>query len=367
VKRILHLIKGLGRGGAELLLLSAAPYLDRDRFHYEVAYVLAHKDTLVTELEEAGIPVHCLEGGSNPRWLPRLRRLVQQQGIDLVHSHSPLVAAGARVALMGTSKKRVYTEHNVWESYHRATYWANLLTFPLSNHVFAVSEHVESSIKYPGPLRFLPKPPIETLYHGLDPEAIAAWVSGDGVRTELGIPEDAPVFGAVANFRRDKGHRYLIEAATHVVREVPDARLVLVGQGPLEGQIRRQVRELGLERSVVFAGHRSDAPRLAGSFDVFTLASVYEGLAIALIEAMALGVPAVVTNVGGLSEVLEDRKQGYIVPPRRPRALADAIVTLLRDADLRRRMGEEARKRASDFDIRHAVRRIEEVYSEVLG
>lgn len=364
--RILHLIKGLGRGGAEQLLLTAAPYLDRERFQYRVAYILAHKNALVPELEEAGIPVHCLDGRSNPGWLPRLRRLVQKQGIDLVHSHSPLVAAGARVGLAGTSRKRVYTEHNVWECYRPATYWANLLTFHRSNHVFAVSDHVRASIRYPWPLRGLPVPPVETLYHGLDPEAVAGWQQRDGARAELGIPEEAPVFGAVANFRPEKGHRHLVAAAKHVIQEIPEARLVLVGQGPLESEVRRQVRELGLERSVVFAGHRRDAPRIAGTFDVFTLSSIHEGLAIALIEAMALGVPAVVTRVGGLSEVVEHGKQGFVVTPGKSRALANSIVTLLRDRELRDRMGAAAVQRARLFDIRNAVRRIEQVYEELL-
>jgi glycosyltransferase involved in cell wall biosynthesis len=365
--RILHLIKGLGRGGAEQLLKSAARYLDRDRFDFEVAYVLAHKDALVPELEEAGMRVHCLKGGSKPDWLPRLRRLVRRRQIDLVHSHSPMVAAGARAALFGTSVRRVYTEHNVWECYHRATYWANLLTFPRSQHVFAVSDHVKESIRYPAPLRFLRMPPVESLYHGLDPEAVAGWRTSDGVRAELGIKEDAPVFGAVANFREKKGHRYLIDATALVLRELPEARLVLVGQGPLEGELRRQVRELGLDGAVVFAGQREDAPRIAASFDVFALASVHEGLAIALIEAMAQGIPAVVTSAGGLPEVVEHGKQGLIVEPRQPRQLADSILTLLVNPRTRSEMGEQARKRAAVFDIRNAVRRIEEVYAELLA
>jgi glycosyltransferase involved in cell wall biosynthesis len=367
VKKILHLIKGLGRGGAELLLLSAAPYLDRDRFHYEIAYVLSKKDALVPDLEEAGLEVHCLEGGSDPGWLPRLRRLVRERRIDLIHSHSPLVAAGARTALAGVRVRRVYTEHNVWECYRRPTYWANLLTFPRSHHVFAVSDHVRASIKYPWSLRRLPMPPVETLYHGLDPEAVTGWRLQDGARAELGIPDEAPVFGAVANFRPEKGHRDLVAAAKHVIQEIPEARLVLVGQGPLEGEVRRQVKELGLDRSVIFAGHRRDAPRIAGSFDVFTLASVHEGLAIALVEAMAQGVPAVVTRVGGLSEVVEHGKQGFIVTPGRPRALADAIVSLLRDPALRKEFGAAAVERARMFDIRDAVRRMEQVYGDLLG
>jgi glycosyltransferase involved in cell wall biosynthesis len=106
---------------------------------------------------------------------------------------------------------------------------------------------------------------------------------------------------------------------------------------------------------------------VAGACDLFTLPSVYEGLAIALIEAMALGRPAVVTRAGGLTEVVEHGKQGLVVDPGDPKGLADAIISLLRDPDLRHRFGEAGRRRAGRFDIRRAVRRHEEVYTELLG
>lgn len=366
MRRVLHLIKGLGRGGAELLLLSAAPYLDRSRFEYEVAYLLPWKDALVEELQEAGLPVHCLDGARGPAWIGRLRGLVRSRSFDLVHSHSPMVAVGARLGLHRKTP-RVYTEHNVWECYHPVTYWANLLTFWRSSHVFAVSEHVRASIRYPAPFRFLPMPPVEALYHGLDPEAVRKWASSDGVREELGIPEGVPVVGTVANFRAEKGHELLLRAAVFVRRNVPDVRFVLVGQGPLEKEIRQLTRRLGLDGTVVFAGHRKDAPRLAGAFDIFALSSVHEGLAIALIEAMTLGKPSVVTETGGLPEVVEHRKHGLVIPPGDPKAFAEGLVTLLSDPALRARFGEAARDRAADFDIRKAVRRVEHVYKELLA
>lgn len=365
-RKILILIKGLGRGGAEQLLVSAAPYFDGD-FDYEVAYLLPWKNALVKELEELGLPVTCLQGASHGLgWVRRLRRLIRDRGIDLVHSHSPVAAIGVR--LVGTSRlRRVYTEHNVWERYHPVTHWGNLLTFPRSHHVFAVSERVRYSIRYPAPLRFLPMPQVETLYHGLDPQAVARWAGADGVRQELGIPEGTPMVGTVANFKQHKGYEDLLRAARLVRDEVPDVRFVFVGRGPLEGELRRQARGLGLEDTVVFAGFREDAPRVAGACDVFTLASVYEGLSIALIEAMAMGTPGVVTNVGGLPEVLRDGEQGFLVGPRDPRGLADRITTLLRDRALRERFGLQARRRAAAFDIRDAVARMEEVYGELLS
>jgi glycosyltransferase involved in cell wall biosynthesis len=362
---VLILIKGLGRGGAEQLLASGAPYLDRERFRYRFAYLLPWKDSLVAELEAGGLPVDCLDGARGLGWVGRLRDLVRREGVDLVHVHSPVAAAAARTALGRC--RIVYTEHNVWSRYHPATWAANLATFPRNDHVFAVSEEVRASVRYPRPLRALPMPPLETLHHGLDQAAVAGWGSPDGVRAELGIAEDAPVVGNVANFKAAKDHPTLLRAAALVRERLPEVRFVLIGQGPLEPETRRLAADLGLDANVVFTGFRTDAHRLLAALDVFTLSSTYEGLPIALIEAMALGRPAVVTRVGGVPEVLADGAQGLLVPPRDPAALADGLLRLLGDPGLRARMGAAARRRAADFDIRKAVRRMEQVYADLLA
>jgi glycosyltransferase involved in cell wall biosynthesis len=210
-------------------------------------------------------------------------------------------------------------------------------------------------------------PRVETLYHGVDPLAVERWGSSDGVRSELGIPDDAPLVGTVANFRPSKGHAILLDAALIVREAVPDVRFVLVGLGPLEAEIRRRARDLGLQGTVIFTGARDDAPRIAGACDVFALASVYEGLAIALIEAMALGRPAVVTRVGGLTEVVDHGREALVVNPSDPKGLGDAIIALLQDEQLRHQLGEAARQRSETFDIRKAVRRHEQVYTELLA
>jgi glycosyltransferase involved in cell wall biosynthesis len=366
-KRVLLLIKGLGRGGAEQLLVNAAPYLDRSRFDYEVAYLLPWKDALVEDLEANGLQVTCLDGAKGPAWAFRMRKLVRDRRIDLVHVHSPIAASAARILLAGSRIPHVYTEHNVWERFHPATRALNLMTFPLCDHVFTVSNNVRASVRYPKLMRAMNLPPLETLYHGPDPAQIAGWTSRNGVRAELGIPEGAPVVGTVANYKTHKGYKFLIEAASMVREKIPDVRFVFVGLGPLESEMRQQVKDLALEEAVVFAGFREDAPRVAGSFDVFTLPSLHEGLSIALIEAMALGKPAVVTHVGGLPEAVNDNVEGLVVPPQDPESLAVALVSLLEDDEFRHRLGENARVRAQAFDIRNAVTRMEEVYEELLA
>jgi glycosyltransferase involved in cell wall biosynthesis len=210
-------------------------------------------------------------------------------------------------------------------------------------------------------------PPIETLYHGYDPTTLRRGEPVDGVREALGIPPDAPVVGTVANFRPHKGYRHLLDAAARVRDAIPEVRFVLVGLGPLEGEIRRRARELDLGETVVMAGYREDVGEVAEAFDVFTLASVYEGLSIALVEAMALGKPVVVTEAGGLPEVVEDGKQGLVVRRGDPPALADGILALLRNPDLRTRLGESGRDRAAQFDIRRAARRVQAVYEKLLS
>ena len=364
--RVLLLIKGLGRGGAERLLVDAIRYGDHSRFEYEVAYLLPVKSALVPELAAMGVTVHCLDGAHNLRWMSRLRRLVRERRIDVVHVHSPYPATVARLGLP-PDVPIVYTEHNQWERYRAPTYWGNALTFPRNRRVFAVSDHVRESAAYPWPLRFIEMPPMETLYHGLDPAAILEPMALDGVRAEFGIPTSAPLVGTVANFKDHKGYPYLLEAARMLRRSIPDVRFLLVGVGPGLEDRKQQSRTLGLDDCVVFTGFREDARRLMAAMDVFVLASLQEGLSIALIEAMALGRPTVVTRVGGLPEVVEDGVEGLVVPPEDSQALAQAIWALLADESRRRHMGERARRRAVEFDIRKAVRRIEQVYDDLVS
>lgn len=366
MKRILLLVKGLGKGGAEQLVVGAIRHGDRTRFHYEVAYVLPWKDDLVAELTSLGVTTHCLRGSRNLTWMDRLRKLIRNREIDLVHVHSPYPAAAARIVVPG-SVPIVYTEHNLWARYRAATYWSNMLTFQRNRHVFAVSDHVRKSIRYPDALKRLPMPPVETLYHGVDHEPLIRAERANGTRESLGLPGDVLIVGTVAHLKPHKGHRDLLEAASLVRDRHPDVRFVLVGRGPLEGGLRQHARVLGLDGTVTFTGFRDDALSIVTMFDVFVLPSHHEGLPLALLEAMALGKPPVVTDVGGNPEVVRHGKDGLVVAPADPNALADAIVGLLDDEGWRRALGQAARKRAASFDIRKAVPCIEQVYEGILA
>jgi glycosyltransferase involved in cell wall biosynthesis len=185
-------------------------------------------------------------------------------------------------------------------------------------------------------------------------------------RRLLGLTEDDIVIGTVANLRATKGYPDLLTAARAVVDRVPNVRFLAVGRGPLEGELRKRHRELGLGDHFTFLGFRPDAVQVMSAFDVFCLASHHEGLPIALMEALALGLPVVATDVGGIAEVVTDGHDAVLVPPAQPHRLADALTALALDPDRRSEMRTAAHARSAAFDAPRAVREIEAVYREVV-
>lgn len=301
--RVLHVIKGLGPGGAEQLLVNQARATAAGDAEFEAAYLVSWKNHLVPKLEDAGWHVHCLGGDRiwDPRWVWRLRRLVTSTAVDVVHAHSPLVAAVSRLVLCTIPKGRrpasVYTEHNEWGRHNVWTRRCNRWTIGLEDRVLAVSEGVKVSM--PAGVD------VEVLVHGIDVEAVAAQRAHRAeVRAELGIADDEWVVGIVANLRREKAYDVLLEAAAQALAADPGLRFVSVGQGPLEDEIREHHERLGLGDRFLLLGYRDDATRVMGAFDTFTLTSHHEGLPVSLMDALALGLPVIATAVGGIPEAL---------------------------------------------------------------
>jgi glycosyltransferase involved in cell wall biosynthesis len=198
-------------------------------------------------------------------------------------------------------------------------------------------------------------------------ERIAALPAAN-VHAECYLPVNSPVVGNVAALVPHKGQHYLIESAALVVKQVPDVRFVILGEGELREQLEREIRHKHLERHVFLAGFRSNPIELTKSFDVFALSSVTEGLCTALVDAMAASRPAVATTAGGIPEVVVDGETGFLVPPKEPEAMADRIVRLLKDPALRQRMGEAGLARArARFTVDRMVEETNAVYERVVG
>ncbi|MFC1932966.1 glycosyltransferase [Chloroflexota bacterium] len=370
--KILWLIKGLGSGGAERLLTTSIPYVDRNAFDYEVAYCLPHNNDLVPEFKSANIPVFCLDlkTSLDPRGPYRLFRLLRNRKPQILHIYLPYSGILGRViGRLAGVRDIVYTECSVMEMYHPLTKLLNLLTYPLGRTTIAVSEEVQRSIMKH---RIANRTELLVIPCGVDPNCGST--SGghtDKTKEALGIPANHKVVGNVAHIRPEKGHEYLVRAAKIVLDRCPDVTFVIVGREYMNGEISRLeelAAGLGIRERVIFTGFRQDVFNIMRIFDLFVLSSLYEGLPLALLEAMFMGKPAVAPEVGGIPEVIKDGLTGFLVPPKNPEALAEKIIQILQDHVLHIKMSQNAyhvvQKR---FSIQEMVRRVEQVYSTVLN
>jgi glycosyltransferase involved in cell wall biosynthesis len=204
-----------------------------------------------------------------------------------------------------------------------------------------------------------------TVHEGIDIGHVDAAPAAN-LHEELWLPHQAPLVGNVAALVPHKGQRHLIESALLVLPHVPDARFVIAGEGELRPAIERQIKDHRLEKHVVLAGFRPDVLSVHKAFDVFVMSSVTEGLGTSLLDAMAAGKPIVATTAGGIPEVVADGETGFLVAPRDHDAMASAIVRLLKDEGLRKRMGKAGRARARTlFSAERMVQETLRVYQRV--
>ena len=167
------------------------------------------------------------------------------------------------------------------------------------------------------------------------------------IHAEFWLPHGVPVIANVAALVDHKGHKYLVEAMPHVLRAVPDAHLVVFGEGELRGALERQIKDLALDKHVILAGFREDVLQLVKSADLFVMSSVTEGLGSTVLDAMAMRLAVVGTRAGGIPEAVVHGETGLLVPTADSRALADAMVRLLRDTARRQQMGEKGHARVT--------------------
>ncbi|MGH9064049.1 MAG: glycosyltransferase [Acidimicrobiales bacterium] len=365
-RRVLHLIKGLALGGAEQIVSSLARAGDRGSFDYQVAYVVRGLDDLVGPLEEAGVTVHCLGARSHYdlRWAARLRALLVEGRFDVLHTHLPYTTGIGRLVVRslpaGSRPRLVHTQHNIWQRTSTVARALGRLTWRLDDADVAVSEAARAAL--PAALRRR----TEVVVHGIWTDHISSAPGlRDKVRAEFDVPDDAVLVVTVANLRQEKGYEVLLAAARELVDDRLPVRFVAVGHGPLEESVRASHGRLGLGEDFKLVGLRRDAVRILAGSDLFVLASHHEGFPLAVMEALAVGVPVVATAVGDVPAAVREGIDGLVVPPGDPAALAAALRTLIVDPKRRAAMTVAAREGAARFDIRSASRRLEAIYRDL--
>lgn len=271
----------------------------------------------------------------------KLSRIIKDLRPDIVHAHDPhAVALGSLALSFLTSGKCPALIASRRVAFHLKGNAFSRWKYHQVDCFVAASHAIRDMLIGDG----IDPDRIRTVYEGIDLHRVQVEPAAN-IHGEFWLPTHAPVVGAVAALTQEKGHKYLIDAAALVVREVPDARFVILGEGDLRPALERQIKELHLDKHVVLPGFRADILSFIKSFDVFVMSSLFEGLGTSLLDAMALSKPTVASDTGGIPEVVSHGETGLLVPPRDAHELAAAIVTLLKDPERRDRMGRAGLER----------------------
>ncbi|MBI2951481.1 glycosyltransferase family 4 protein, partial [bacterium] len=356
----------MDRSGAPLAVWNVIRRLSPSR--YEVSLATGPWGDLAEEVAASGFQVFHVPDlwrEVNPARdvaaLWQLTRIIGKDRYDLVHCHRAKAGFLGRLAarLCGV-RGVVYTPHgNVLEGYFGpAATWlfARLegLAAPLTDRIVSltqreVAQYLAEGIGWPGQHT--------AILNGID---VDAFVRGRGdraeARREMGVAPDAFLVASVGRLVPVKGHVHLIDALPEVLRRRPDAAVLIVGDGPMRRDLEDRARSLSVADRVRLPGHREDVARVLGAADLFALPSLNEGLGLALVEAMAMGLATVASRVGGVPEVVLDGETGLLTPPGDAGALAGAILRLMDDPEARDRMGAAGRERArAHFSIERTV------------
>ncbi len=366
--QVLYLITELGTGGAEKLLSQFLAHLNRDQFAPIVACLYGGDSTIAGEIRALGIPVIDLRMTAKWRWdaLWRLYCLLRRERPTIIHTSMFHANLTGRVLGRLAGVPIIITWRHSIDIGGALREFVNRWTVQLDDRIVAVCELVrQTEIER---ARVHPDKVI-TIYNGIALEDFSADpLTAVRIRQIFDIPPDAPLLGSVGRMHRSKDFSNLLTAIAQVQELVPTVRALLVGDGELRDELVAQAQSLGLSDVVTFAGIRGDVPDILAALDIFVLPSLWEGLPLALLEAMAASLPVVATTVGGVPEVVVDGETGLLVPPQNPQSLAHALLTLLRDPARRCKMGQAGRKRVEKyFTVERMVQQTEALYEDLIG
>jgi glycosyltransferase involved in cell wall biosynthesis len=362
--RVVEVLATGSNGGAQEHLYSLLTRIDRSR--YDTSVVALSGGPAVRKLQRAGIPILVIDEPDDAIAVGALAAHLAAVRPDVLHNHmyrAELVGTRAAIGLGEVGHRRPYVVSTVHSSRVRSAEDREQLRrlTPHIDQLIAVSRSIERKIVDEG----RDTTAVRMIYNGVDLERYDHQEPCCTLAEEYGMEPGSQIVGVVARLEPEKGHPTLLEAWPAVLRKVPDAYLLIVGEGGRREELERQARDLRIAHRVVFTGRRDDVPAVTAALDVAVLPSYREAQGLAILEAMALSRPVVASNVGGIPEMIEDGVTGLLVPPRDPAALAAAIVRLLKDHSLADTLARAGHDLVHDrFCIELMVKAVEEIYDE---
>jgi glycosyltransferase involved in cell wall biosynthesis len=373
---LLYVFDNLEFGGGERVFAQIINRLSGER--YKIMVACLPTGAFIEKIGESEVEVKSVDMRNrfNPRVILQLADLMKREKVDIVHSQGARADFFARIAArlarvpIVVSTIAMPAEGFDVNPIRKLIYMVfNRFSERFVDRFMVVSDALEKTM--------IEKHKIEPqrvvkIYNGIETDEYR--ISNEEVMCgksrlmeEMGLENEVPVIGAIGRLVWQKGFEYFIEAIPNVLKEIPEAMFLIVGEGELKEKLKVKSEKLKVKDSLIFTGFRNDIKEILQSIDVLVMPSLLEGLPMILLEAMAMGKPIIATDIEGIKEVLENVKTGLLVPPKDPKALTDAIVDLLIHRDKAYQMGNKARTVVNEqFSVDTMVEKVEEVYQELL-
>jgi glycosyltransferase EpsF len=375
--RVLHLIHWLTTGGIERWLISMLQEIDRERYQMDICCKGSGVGELAPVAGSLGANVwHIPLDWTHVRYAYQLQALIRQQGYDIVNNHLAVYAGMPTLVAKLSRVPTIVSFHNT-----------DLSTDVIFNPMLRAIRDIYSQLSIPLAVRLadvvtgcsegvirtmadqygVSHTKARVLYYGVDVPSPPDAGQRAAVRREIGVPEEAPLIVHIGRFAPQKNHGGLLKIAKQVLTHYPSTMFVLVGDGSLRPAIESEILASNLSPSVRLLGIRQDVERILGASDVLLIPSLWEGFGLVAIEANAVGIPVVGSDVPGLREAVENGETGILLPVDSTDAFVKALGRLISDATLRNKMGEAGRQRVlSRFSRRVSALRLSELYDECL-
>lgn len=367
--RVLHIcdkfsVNGSSIHGVSRMFSWIFPRFDKTRFDVKLLG-LRPADSASEDLRSRGVPIECL-GRSKFDFSTvfELRRVIRQEQPQVLHLHGYGACTFGRMAAIGQRVKCVVHEHFVDPVVPKVQVPFDYLLANRCDYGIAASRSVKDFMVK---RRYLDANKIKVVYYGT---SLAEFTSVDREkinveRAKWKVPPGSKIIGYVGRLDEQKGVPYLIAAASELLKDGMNIKLIIVGDGPMLPTLRKQCDEQSISESVIFTGHSSNVPAVMSAFDIQVFPSLWEGSPLALFESMAVGLPIVSTNVDGLGEVLRHNESALLVRPRSSRELSKAIHELVNNPAKAVKLATEAKNDSAKYDVQNTVTAMENIYAEL--
>ena len=364
--RVLHLIASRGIGGAERVLLTLSKNIDRKKFDLILGIFVDQresKDLFWNEAKELELPLEPIKYRNPYNFLQilQLYRILKKHHPDIIHTHGYKTNILGFLAAKAFEIPIITTVHGLHQIEINSLVWLSLKLLKHFDRIMVVSDQIKRELE----TLKVPSNKIKTIRNAPPNKTDGNSINPSTFREEIGVPPNAKLIGFVGRLEPVKGCSLFIRTIPKVTESFPDSYFVVVGDGTEKKSLESLTRELRIGSKVFFCGFRDDPTNVFQSLDLYVLSSLNEGIPLAMLEAMSQGVPVVATRVGGIPEVIKDKVNGLLVPPKNPDALAESILEALNNSNETAKRVVEAKKTIlNEFNVEKWIEKIQKFYLE---